>query len=129
MQSSLAGSLYFIAVPAYDPVTREVFISSFEISSETDSALVDAGLPWLAFLGKQMMLDKLKFSLGHKIDHIRNSVNKKLNSGIKVPIGTLKGDLISLNFKGIYLGRDGLDFYFNAEGNVFFNVNVSETIH
>ena len=75
--NSVEGTLYFVAVPAYDSANRVVFVQDFQLTSDTSSAILDAGIPWLIQLNYDAIRNNVRYELGPLIDKLQREVGER----------------------------------------------------
>ncbi len=112
------GTLYFVAAPEYDSANRIIYVRDFEMTSETSSAILNAGLPWIIRFKKDEIEKNLKYELGPQIDKISSIIKSELSSGKDIGAAVVFGTLKRLDFGGFYLNGNEIELYINASGGV-----------
>lgn len=112
------GTLYFVAAPEYDAAKRVIYADDFDMTADTSSAILNAGLPWLIQLKKDQIRQSLQYELGPQIDKIRNLLEAELGAGRDVGPATIFGTVRDLGFGGFYVDGDEIELYVNASGGV-----------
>ncbi len=112
------GDLYFTALPALDTLSKVVFIEDFRIEPNTNSFLVNNGLP---FLIDNFYYDELKNQLkySYQSDYTKyfELINEKLKN-IEVDNLLINGNLEQMIIPGFYIDQESLDLLLIANGKL-----------
>lgn len=112
------GDMYFTALPAIDTVNKIVFIEDFKIEPNTNSFLINNGLPFLIdnFYYNDLK-NKLKYSYQNDYSKYYDLINEKLKN-IEIDNLIINGSLEQLTVPGFYIDQESLDLLLIAKGKL-----------
>jgi hypothetical protein len=114
----VSGHVHLLAVPAYDKKFRRVFLQHFELTSQTNKALIDKNLGWLTNkVFYERIIKEAKYNIGPLVEEQRDYVNGFLKE-IKYDMLKASGKIERIELEGIYLQPDKMHLYFSASGAI-----------
>lgn len=110
------GDVYFTALPGLDDATKKVFISDFKLDPNTNSFLINNGLPFLIenFYYEEIK-DNLQYSYQEDYKKNFNLINSKIKE-FKFGNLTVNGELQKVEIPGFYLSENEIELLMIAKG-------------
>lgn len=122
------GNLYFTAIPSIDDVKKELSVSEFKLSANTNSFLINNGLPYLVdnyFYDE--IKQNLKFSYKEGQMKFENLINNELKDLVIDNI-VVQGKLENTNVPGIYIDEQGMEVLLIAKGQLKSKINTGRMV-
>ncbi len=118
------GDLYFTALPAIDTINKLVFIEDFRIEPNTNSFLINKGLPYLIdnFYYEELK-NKLKYSYQSDYKKYFDLINEQLKN-IEIDNLIINGNLEQMNMPGFYIDQESLDLLLIAKGKLKTTIKI-----
>ena len=112
------GSVYVTSIPAYDRERQILYVSDFKLTPETNSVLVNEGLPWLTdrFFYEDV-LSKLRYDFSN--DH-KTLVQAMQTAIEEIQLGpvTINGQLYDASFDSIHINSKEAILLLSAQGSL-----------
>ncbi|WP_192349033.1 DUF4403 family protein [Algoriphagus sp. Y33] len=112
------GDMYFTALPTIDTTNKLVFVEDFRIEANTNSFLINNGLPFLInnFYYNDLK-NMLKYSYQEDYSKYYDLINDKLKN-IEIDNLVINGTLEQLIVPGFYIDQESLDLLLIAKGKL-----------
>lgn len=118
------GNLYFTAIPGIDEENKKLFIKDFKIEPNTNSFLINHGLPYLVDnFYYEKIKDKLKYSYKTEYDKYFDLINEKLKK-IEIDKLLIEGELSKMSVPGFYIDQEGIELLLVANGKLKSTIKV-----
>ncbi len=112
------GKIHLKLVPAYDKEKDSIYIRSFELTPETNSALLDNTV---SFLTDKVFYNDIITSMHHDFTEEKSKLLNELQSKLteyKVDKLTIRGNIEHADFEGIYIDKDLLEVLIDTKVKV-----------
>jgi hypothetical protein len=123
VKGCIKGTLYFVGQPIYDPLRREMLVTSFDYSIETNNIIANVA-DWIIHSNFRTTINNyLVFSLGEKIDDAVGNLNKSLNRELSSNV-SMTGNIENISPLGIYVDNENerFDAYVDTFGHIQISV-------
>ena len=118
------GDIYFTAIPTVNDETKIVSVDDFKIEANTNSFLINNGLPYLIdkFYYEDLKKD-IKYSYQENYEKYYNLINNEIKE-ITIDNLVIKGELKALKVPGFYIDTKNLELLLIANGTLKSNVKI-----
>jgi hypothetical protein len=123
LKGNITGNIYFKGVPAYDPVTKSVYLENFDYDLKTKNVLISTANWFFQGVFVKNMKQALTFNIGGQIDEMKKQmqaslINNKVAKGV-----TLNGSLTELTPDKVYLTPNSIIAVIKANGKLDIKVD------
>lgn len=123
LKGNITGNIYFKGVPAYDPVTKSVYLENFDYDLKTKNVLISTANWFFQGVFVKNMKQALTFNIGGQVDEMKKQmqaslINNKVAKGV-----TLNGSLTELTPDKVYLTPNSIIAVIKANGKLDIKVD------
>ena len=118
------GDLYFTAIPSVNDETKIVSVEDFKIEANTNSFLINKGLPYL--IDKfyyQELKDEMKYSYKTDYEKYYQLINNEIKE-IVIDELIVNGELKELKVPGFYIDNESLELLLIANGTLVSTIKL-----
>ena len=122
------GSVYFTAIPSIDHTNKIVSIEDFRIEANTNSFLLNNGLPYLVdnFYYNEIAA-QLKYSYAEEYEQYFTLINENIKH-FEIDDLIINGELQEISVPGIYIDEEEIELLLIAKGLLRSRIQIDQKI-